>query len=240
MACKCGSRRKAGSEPFVVILAKELERNVKRTLSGLASSPIFIETSEQFCAVPSFRWHQFNFLGFIPFNSLIDKKWAERCECIPEKGTWEVRVFWEADAYDDNGNLGARIRDTVSTFYTNEQPRGAAAVLIPVSNGRFDWRVVVAPPGVAPYFLGDLIAGVGPNFQMFLGAIQIKFLANGCFPQLPPPTPPFGNYPGLPSPPTVIPTLDIFIPPDPPDPPPKPKIPPIPIPRKPDECCDCC
>lgn len=238
--CKCGSRRKIGSAPFVMILAKELERNIKRTLSGLASSPIFLETSEQFCAVPAKSWHQFNFLGFIPFNSLIDKRWAERCECVPEKGSWSVQIFWEGDGYDANGNLAGTIRDTNSIYYTSKQPRGAAVVPVPLSGNQLSYRVLTMPPGENPLFIGELIERTTALFQLRVLGIKIRFLASGCFPSPPPPTPPLGNYPGIPSSPSIVPPPDAFIPPETLVKPRPVKPPP---PRKPtpkDDCCDCC
>lgn len=243
MACKCGSRRRVGTLPFVIILAKDLNRNIKRTLTGLGDSPIFLETSEQFCAVPARRWYQFNLFGFNPFNSIIDQKWAERCECIPEKGRWTVQLTYRAQRFGSDGRLVANFSGS-PIYQASKPPIAPLAVSVPLSSTTVSWRLLIQPLSPeAPYFLATFIDVTASDTIVTVQSIVVKFIPNGCFVGAPP-FPPLGRYPAEPVPRSPIPP-PIFSYPDEPEPLPKPKpptrIPKVPpIPRPLDECCDCC
>lgn len=240
MSCKCGSRRKKGSADFVAILAKELNFNIKRTLSGLASSPIFVETAEQFCAAPARSWHQFNFLGFNNFNSLIDKRWSEFCECKPEEREWTIVTKHRGRGI--NGASGG-YSGGITTFVTRRTPYGAKPVVYQLVPNQPDltFRVLGYPPnGGAFYVIGVIISNFSPNLLITVEDFSVTSKPVGCFP----PTIPLpfgGNYPNEPPPFGVQPPPSFAMPRNPPLPT-KPPKPPRVSPRlpPPDECCDCC
>ena len=240
MPCKCGSRRKKNSDDFVIILLKDLKRNIRNSLSGLGSSPIFLETSEQFCQVPAASWYQFSTFGFNPFNKIIDEKWALNCECQPERGEWEVKVFWGGIGYNENGEVQSTITGGILTIRTERFPYNPAVVRVPLDPGFHSIRLLITPRVEEPYFLATVVERTTPRFVEEIQGITVERLTTSCYPGIPPTPPNGGDYPDVPSDPNPVSPPYFYLPPELPPVPPRFPLPPPPPPPPPPECCDCC